>query len=105
MMMMQQQSQAQMHAQMQQQQQFQQFQAMQQLQLQQFQQSMQNQLVVMDQSAGKTDKILWRLVKDHQAMKKYKHAENEGIKRSDFDGEAAVVADIAGIEFYVLRIS
>ena len=100
MMIIQQQSQAPMQAQIQQQQQFQQFQAMQELQLQQLQQSMPNQLVAMDQHADKTDKILLRLVRDHRAKKKYKHSENEGVKRIDSDGESsAVVAVITAIEF------
>jgi len=45
--------------------------------------------VAMDQCADKTDKILWRSVKDHWAKKKYKHAENEGMKRSDCEEESS----------------
>jgi len=60
---------------------------MQQMQLQQYQQSMQNQIAAMDQRANRTDKILWRLVKECCCgKKKNRHDERDGGMRSDSDG-------------------
>ena len=90
MMIMQQQSQAHMQAQMQQQQQLQQFQTMQQMQLQQYQQSMQNQLAAIDQRADRTDKILRRLVKEcRRRKKKLRHGERDSGMRSESDGASS----------------
>ena len=50
---------------------------------------MQNQLAAMDRHANKTDKILWRLVKERHRKKKQRHHDRDSKMRSDSEEESS----------------